>query len=322
MKKVSIVCPFRNEEGIIKEAIQSYINQTYKNKEIILVDNSDPNNLGTEIAKKYAKKYKYIKYYYIHNIPGKWAAHYYIEGIKKATGDILYLADANAKIPPNYLALTVPLIKGKVAGIVGKVTIWPDKSPISKYRDVIWTLKYNNTNRINREINEGRIFPRTLSKKVYNEIGGFKPDAGWAIDTYFNKDLLKKGYKIVYEPKAIWWHKWRDDPKDLIKYSFKFGKLNYDLAKTDKKQLYKISYFLLPFIVIIASIFNIKILLLLIFHPLPIIFSTFKIFLRAKNNPNRKYVFLKPLISYMQNIPYSLGFIQSLFRDIFKYQIN
>src|SRR3989344_2801318 len=98
MKKVSIICPFFNEDDILEETILAFMDQTYKNKEIILLYNAHPGRKCTEIAKKYAKKYKWIKYYYVKNIPGKWATHYYMEAMKHATGEVIYMADANAKI--------------------------------------------------------------------------------------------------------------------------------------------------------------------------------------------------------------------------------
>lgn len=312
MKKVSIICPFHNEDDILEETIQSFVAQTYPNKELILMDNSDPGNKATEIAKAYAKKYPWIKYYYTPNIKGKWASHYYIEAIKKAIGEVMYIADANAKIPPDYLVLTVPLIKGKVAGVVGKVKIWPDPSPISKYRDVVWTLRYNDISRIEREIGESHNFPRTLSKEAYDKVGGFKPEAGWAIDTFFNQDLKKQGYVTVYEPRAVWWHKWRDNPRALMRYSYKFGTLNYDLAKTDTRQWLKIGFFLSPFVALVLSVFFPWLLMYVILHPFLLLLKYLKLYLQAKGHPHRSYVLLGPFISYLQNVPYTFGFLKSL----------
>ena len=314
MKKqplISIILPFRNEIKELGETLQSFIDQTYKNKEVILVD-SDSNDGSTEIAKAFAKKYKWIKYFNNPPKPGKWATEYYIDAITSAKGEVIYMADANGKIMPDYLELTVPLIKGDVAGVVGKVIIWPSNKWIPRFRDVLWTLRYNNTPRMQREINAGGILPRTFSRAAYDKVGGFNPQAGWAIDTFFNKALLKHSYKIIYEPKAEWWHKWRDDPKILIRYSYKFGKLNHDLIRTEKKQLLKIAFFLSPVVFLIIGFFNSLFFLYLIVHPALIMIKYIKLFIKARGHKNRYYVLLGPIISYMQNIPYALGFLRSL----------
>lgn len=57
---VSVIIPIYNVEKYLKECLDSVINQTYKNLEIILVDDKSPDNSG-KIADEYAKKDKRIK---------------------------------------------------------------------------------------------------------------------------------------------------------------------------------------------------------------------------------------------------------------------
>jgi len=59
---VSILIPVYNREKLVKEAIESAINQTYKNIEIIVVDNKSTDNTW-EILKEYTSKDKRIKIY-------------------------------------------------------------------------------------------------------------------------------------------------------------------------------------------------------------------------------------------------------------------
>lgn len=64
---VSIIVPVYNVEKYLKKCIQSIINQTYKNLEIILVDDGSSDNSG-KICDKFAQKDNRIKV--IHKING------------------------------------------------------------------------------------------------------------------------------------------------------------------------------------------------------------------------------------------------------------
>ena len=58
--KVSIIIPVYNGEDYLEEAIKSALNQTYKNLEIIVVDDGSKDKTG-KICEKYINKIKYLK---------------------------------------------------------------------------------------------------------------------------------------------------------------------------------------------------------------------------------------------------------------------
>lgn len=60
-KLVSIIIPIYNGEKFIEKCMDSVLNQTYKNIEIILSDDGSTDN-SLKIIKQYSKKYKNIKY--------------------------------------------------------------------------------------------------------------------------------------------------------------------------------------------------------------------------------------------------------------------
>lgn len=60
MFKISIILPTYNVEQYIARAIESCINQTFKDIEIIVVDDCGNDN-SINIAKEYSKKDKRIK---------------------------------------------------------------------------------------------------------------------------------------------------------------------------------------------------------------------------------------------------------------------
>lgn len=87
MFKISIILPTYNVEQYIARAIESCINQTFKNIEIIVVDDCGSDE-SIDIAKEYAKKDERIKIIHNEENLGLLRARY--EGVKAAGGgDIL-----------------------------------------------------------------------------------------------------------------------------------------------------------------------------------------------------------------------------------------
>ncbi|MBZ7970644.1 glycosyltransferase family 2 protein [Campylobacter sp. RM3125] len=73
MPKISIILPTYNVESYIERALQSCINQTFKDIEIIVVDDCG-NDKSIEIAKEYAKKDNRVKIVYNEKNLGTFAS--------------------------------------------------------------------------------------------------------------------------------------------------------------------------------------------------------------------------------------------------------
>ena len=57
---ISVVIPFYGRKDWLIEALKSVLNQTYKNFEIIVVDDGNPEDLN-EVVRALGNKIKYIK---------------------------------------------------------------------------------------------------------------------------------------------------------------------------------------------------------------------------------------------------------------------
>lgn len=63
MKKISIIVPVYNSAKTIKRCLDSLINQTYNNLEIIVVDDGS-NDESATIIKLISKQESFVKYFY------------------------------------------------------------------------------------------------------------------------------------------------------------------------------------------------------------------------------------------------------------------
>ncbi len=99
MPKVSVIIPVYNVEDYLKRSLDSLVNQTLKDIEIILIDDCSQDK-SLDIAKKYAEKDKRIKL--IESKENQGAAASRNKGLDIASGEYIGFIDADDYIDLNY----------------------------------------------------------------------------------------------------------------------------------------------------------------------------------------------------------------------------
>lgn len=98
--KVSVIIPCFNKGKYVKEAVESVINQTYQNIEIVCIDDCSTDN-SYEILKELANKYENI--ILLRNEENKGVVYSRNTAIEKATGEYVLPLDADDTIEPAYI---------------------------------------------------------------------------------------------------------------------------------------------------------------------------------------------------------------------------
>lgn len=91
MDKISVIVPVYNAEKYLKRCLDSIINQTYKNLEIILI-NDGSNDSSLEICKEYEKKDKRI---FVYNQKNKGISYTRNRGIELSSGKYISFVDSD-----------------------------------------------------------------------------------------------------------------------------------------------------------------------------------------------------------------------------------
>ena len=111
---VSVIIPVYNVEEYLRECIDSVINQTYKNLEIILVDDGSTDSSG-KICDDYAEKDERIAA--IHQTNGGLSAARNA-GLDKASGDYIYFLDSDDYVADNTLETLITIAEKDNSDIV------------------------------------------------------------------------------------------------------------------------------------------------------------------------------------------------------------
>jgi len=99
MPKVTVIVPIYKTEAFLTECIDSILNQSLTDWELILVNDGSPDN-SDEICKIYTDKDSRIHYYFQENAGVSVARNF---GLSKATGNYLYCMDSDDTLDAEFL---------------------------------------------------------------------------------------------------------------------------------------------------------------------------------------------------------------------------
>ncbi len=105
--KVSIIIPTYNVEKYVFRAIESSINQTYSNIEVVIVDDGSSDQT-VDIIRQYEEKYKLIKTFYG---PNKGVSVARNIGMELAAGDYFIFLDSDDWLDLNCVEVLMELVK-------------------------------------------------------------------------------------------------------------------------------------------------------------------------------------------------------------------
>ena len=98
-QKVSIIVPVYNDDLHLDRCLNSILNQTYENIELVIVDDGSTDFTGS-IIKKFSEKDSRIKYYYQANSGPSEARN---NGINNSSGDYILFIDSDDTIEQDYV---------------------------------------------------------------------------------------------------------------------------------------------------------------------------------------------------------------------------
>lgn len=206
---VSIIVPMYNSEKYIERCVKSLISQSYKNIEIVLVDDGSKDKT-IEILKIYKDKDSRIKLYKKKNRGASSARNY---GLEKCTGDYILFVDADDYIDSNMIRDMVSMINITTNTMVfsGNDEIYTDKI---EYRNLFIDIKDKTNiskNIVMREIANGRaglicckLIPKSVVDKFnirFDESIKMSEDQLFFLELaqYIDKFCYVEGYMYHYD---------------------------------------------------------------------------------------------------------------------------
>ncbi len=220
--KVSIIIPTYNEESVIDDCINSLLVQSFRDFEIVIVD--DGSSDGTlKLLSALKKDFKDLKLFSTDHKGAGSARNF---GVSKSTGEILVFIDSDMTFDKNFLSnLINPIIKGQTKGT------WSKEEYVSNWDNVwsrCWSINQGWEDKKRHPKNYPNIQPvfRALLRSEFLRVEGFEPGGyndDWSLST-------KLGYQATNSPDAIFYHKNPSTLEEVFKHSKWVGKRRYKLG--------------------------------------------------------------------------------------------
>lgn len=205
MPRISVVVPVYNVEKYLNRCIDSVINQTYKDFELVLIDDGSVDNSGA-ICDQYSQKDNRIRVVHKENGGASLARNC---GIDNAKGEFVMFVDSDDYIEPEMLETHIALMENDVDLTVTSLDIISNQE----------TRKYCMPNKIYTTIQ----YFEDMGKKSYPELCAsspccklfrksilykfgivYKKDMSLGEDTFFNTEYLNHCKKVVASDRILY----------------------------------------------------------------------------------------------------------------------
>lgn len=243
MPKYSIIIPVYNRPDEVNELLESLINQTFDDFEILIIEDGSKFKCAN-VVEKYTDRLD-IKYYYKENTGQGFSRNY---GFERAVGSWLIVFDSDCLIPEDYLEIVNKYLLDhpKVAAYGGPDSAHESFTPIQKAISYSMTSLFTTGGIRGNKKHLGAFHPRSfnmgISREVFDKTRGYVlPKKGEDIE--FSIRIIENGFDTALIEKAFVYHKRRTSFWQFFKQLNFFGTARINVFRFYKKELKLIHFF-------------------------------------------------------------------------------
>lgn len=200
---VSVIVPIYNVELYLPRCINSIINQTYKNLEVLLVDDGSPDESG-KIADEYASRDRRITVFHKENGGLSDARNFALE---RMSGDFVTFIDSDDFVDLRYIEVLVGLLENSNVNVsmVGCQTFEDDSQTTQYDGQPFESVVYSEDDALNRALKvelRQSAWGKLYRKQLFNELRFPKGLLYEDLAIFF--DVIDKSNGIVYTPLPLY----------------------------------------------------------------------------------------------------------------------
>lgn len=213
MPKISVIVPVYNAEKFLSECIKSVLNQTYKDFELLLINDGSTDN-SANICKSFAENDSRI---ILFNKSNEGVSKTRQFGINKSKGEYIIFIDSDDKVDTNMLYCMLNKIVESASDMV-ICDYWAYENNKDKYICQN-PISCNNKSLLNSFLSQklhGSCCNKMVRKEFYLKVT-FPLNLNYSEDTYVIMHIVNLGAKVVYLNSAFYHYRLTGNENSIMK---------------------------------------------------------------------------------------------------------
>ena len=219
---VSVIIPAYNEESVIARTVHGILNGTYRNLEVIVVDDGSRDNTFGVLQSEFGQDSRVT----LIRVANGGKAKALNMGLSRATGDVIVALDADTQFNRDTIArLSRWFADGSVGAVAGNAKVGNRINMITRWQALEYIVAQNLERRALAAFGTLTVVPGAVGawrRSVLNELGGFRTDT-LAEDQDLTIAVQRAGYRVLFDSTAIAWTEAPATARGLAKQRFRWA---------------------------------------------------------------------------------------------------
>ncbi len=219
---VSVIVPAYNEEKVVVRTVKDILASTYRELEVIVVDDGSLDNTSQVLRDAYPNEPRLT----LLRIPNGGKANALNTGLAKAHGDVIVALDADTQFNRDTIARLVRwFTEPKIGAVAGNAKVGNRINMITRWQALEYIVSQNLERRALSALGTLTVIPGAVGawrKAALLQLGGFTSDTV-AEDQDLTISLQKSGWRVVFDNSAVAWTEAPATFRGLAKQRFRWA---------------------------------------------------------------------------------------------------